>query len=404
MKKILVVGPALSHSGYGEQTRFALRSLKENADKFDIYLSILNWGQTGFIHEETEEFLWIRSLAQKTQQHAQSGGQYDVSLQITIPNEFKKYAPVNIGYTAGIETTAISPSWFEPLQMMDKVIVPSVHAKNSIVTTVFGNPQGQQFRVTTPVEVVSFPFKQVDTEPLDINLTSSKNFLAVSQWGPRKNLETLIDTYFKSFKDDEDVGLILKVNLASDSVIDKEETTRKIKDLKARYKDAKCKLYLLHGTLSEGQLKSLYTNPKVVALVNTSHGEGFGLPMFEAAGNDLPIIAPNWSGHLDFLTVDGKEMFSDVKVQIAKVQPQHVWKGVIEEETGWAYVDTSSLKKRMTDMVGGEYPRLKARAVKHGKWIRETFAKENIYSAFIDKIYDKEVEDWLNSINTVEKD
>lgn len=393
MKKILVVGPALSHSGYGEQTRFALRSLREQADKFDVYLNIINWGQTGFLHKEDEEFVWLRSLAAKTQQYAQQGGQFDVSLQVTIPNEFKKYAPVNIGYTAGIETTAISPTWFEPLQMMDKVIVPSQHAKNSIVTTVFANQQGQQFQVTTPVEVVSFPFKDVQAEPLDIELTSSKNFLAVSQWGPRKNLETLVDTFFKTFKDESDIGLVLKINLASDSMIDREETTKRVKALKAKYADSKCKLYLLHGTLSEGQLKTLYTNPKIVALVNTSHGEGFGLPMFEAAGNDLPVIAPNWSGHLDFLTVDGKEMFSDVKVQIAKVQPQHVWKGVIEENVGWAYVDATNLKKRMMDMVSGEYPRLKARAVKHGKWIRETFKSVKLYNEFISKLESGESED-----------
>jgi hypothetical protein len=175
----------------------------------------------------------------------------------------------------------------------------------------------------------------------------------------------------------------MKVNLANDSQIDKEEARKRIKTYTAKYPDAKCKIYLLHGSLTEGQLKSLYTNPKIAALVNTSHGEGFGLPIFEAAGNDLPIIAPNWSGHLDFLTVDGKEMFSEVKCEIAAVNPQHVWKGVIEEGTGWAYIDTNHLKKRMLDMVGGEYPRLKARAVKHGKWIRETFNNKKVYTIFL---------------------
>jgi len=394
MKKILVFGPALSQSGYGEQTRFALRCLRENEDKFDIYLNMTNWGQTGQLHKETEEYLWIKSLIVKTQQYAQSGGQFDVSLQVTIPNEFKKYAPVNIGYTAGIETTAISPAWFEPLQMMDKVIVPSTHAKNTIVDTLFSNQQGQQFKVTTPVEVVSFPHKEVEAEPLELNLTTSKNFLAIAQVSPRKNIDALVDTYFKTFKDNSDVGLVMKVNLANDSQIDKEEARKRIKTYTANYPDAKCKIYLLHGSLTEGQLKSLYINPKIIALVNTSHGEGFGLPMFEAAGNDLPVIAPNWSGHLDFLTVDGKEMFSEVKCEIAAVNPQHVWKGVIEEGTGWAYIDTNHLKKRMIDMVGGEYSRLKARAVKHGKWIRETFSQDRqntkLYNNLVNKVQEEE--------------
>ena len=37
----------------------------------------------------------------------------DISLQITIPNEFEKMCPVNIGYTAGIETNKVAPIWLQ---------------------------------------------------------------------------------------------------------------------------------------------------------------------------------------------------------------------------------------------------------------------------------------------------
>ena len=36
-KKIIVRAPALTQSGYGEQARFALRSLRAHEDKFDIF-------------------------------------------------------------------------------------------------------------------------------------------------------------------------------------------------------------------------------------------------------------------------------------------------------------------------------------------------------------------------------
>ena len=51
----------------------------------------------------------------------QQGGQFDVSLQVTIPNEWEPLAPVNIGVTAGIETTRVTPVWLEKSNMMDKV-------------------------------------------------------------------------------------------------------------------------------------------------------------------------------------------------------------------------------------------------------------------------------------------
>ena len=67
-KRILVKGPCLSQSGYGEQTRFALRSLREYQDQFDISLLNLSWGQTGWIWEDNEEREWIDSLIQKNSQ------------------------------------------------------------------------------------------------------------------------------------------------------------------------------------------------------------------------------------------------------------------------------------------------------------------------------------------------
>ena len=42
MKKILINAPVLSASGYGEMARFALRTLRQHQDKFDIYLNLLN--------------------------------------------------------------------------------------------------------------------------------------------------------------------------------------------------------------------------------------------------------------------------------------------------------------------------------------------------------------------------
>ena len=108
-KKIIVKAPVLSRSGYGEQTRFALRALRSVEDKVDIYIVSIPWGATGFINYYDEERLWIDGILQKTAAYLQGGGQFDISLQVTIPNEFEIMAPINIGFTAGIETTKVAP-------------------------------------------------------------------------------------------------------------------------------------------------------------------------------------------------------------------------------------------------------------------------------------------------------
>jgi len=88
MKKILISGPILSRSGYGEMARFALRSLKENQE-LDLYISPTPWGNTGWLWEENEERKLIDQLAAKTDVYIQQSGgkpEFDISLQISIPN------------------------------------------------------------------------------------------------------------------------------------------------------------------------------------------------------------------------------------------------------------------------------------------------------------------------------
>ena len=123
-KKVLLRAPLLTRSGYGEQSRFALRSLRTREDVFDIYIQPLEWGKTSWIALVDEEREWIDKTIEKTIAHIQQGGTFDMSLQVTIPNEWEKLAPVNIGYTAGIETSKVAPLWLQKAnETMNSVIL-----------------------------------------------------------------------------------------------------------------------------------------------------------------------------------------------------------------------------------------------------------------------------------------
>ena len=87
-KKVLLKGPILTQSGYGHHTRTVLRALRTHEDLFDIYIHALSWGATGWLWEDTEERKWIDQTVQKTLEYARYGGTFDVSLQVTIPNEW----------------------------------------------------------------------------------------------------------------------------------------------------------------------------------------------------------------------------------------------------------------------------------------------------------------------------
>ena len=352
-KKIFVRGPVLSQSGYGEQARFALRALRSREDLFDIYIQPINWGQTGWIWEESEFRDWMDERILQTQLLIQQQAlQPDMSLQITIPNEFQKICPINIGYTAGIETDRVAPAWLQKGNEMDKILVVSNHAKNTYVGTIAqatNNQTGETFpyKLETPVEVVweNTEFQTESEEIPGFEPRHDFNFLCVSQMGPRKNLENTIKWFVEEFVDQE-VGLILKTNTRGNSRMDLEYTENVLETILKAYPERKCSVSLLHGDLSNKQMRALYTHDKIKAMVNISHGEGFGLPLFEAARYALPIISIGWSGQVDFLD----DKFLKVKHDLGQVQQHAVWDGVIQEDSQWAYAEQGSFKMALRQM------------------------------------------------------
>ena len=294
--------------GYGEQSRFALRALRSQEDLFEVYIQPIPWGQTGWIWQDNEFRQWMDKRIIETQILLQNKNlQPDISLQITIPNEFQKIAPVNIGYTAGIETTKVAPVWLQKgNEEVDKILVVSQHAKDTYENTTAQakTPDGQmvQYKLQTPVEVVwentPMPSESEDIEGFDP--PCDFNFLVVSQMGPRKNFGNTIKWFVEEFIDQE-VGLIVKTNVKGNSNIDRDATERALRGVLKAYPDRKCKVSLLHGDLSDKQMRGLYEHHKIKALVNISHGEGFGLPMFEASRYGLPVVTVGWSGQIDLL-------------------------------------------------------------------------------------------------------
>ena len=419
-KNVLLIGPVLTRSGYGEQARFALRALKSREELFNVYIKPITWGQTSWIIDDTPERRWIDETIEKTIAYLQQGGQFDLSVQVTIPNEFKKITPRDIGYTAGIETTHCAPEWTHQCNQMDSVIVVSQHSKNVISNAKFeGTDDNTNEKVvlenTTPITAVNYPVKHFDSLPdLELNLETEFNFLTVAQMGPRKNLETTVKCFIEEFKD-ENVGLVIKTNVAKNCKMDRNVCFTNLSNMiqSVSTEERKCKIYLLHGHMTDAEMHSLYKDENINALVAIPHGEGFGLPIFEAAYSGLPIVSIGWSGQCDFLydrQLPPQAHFYEVSFDISVVPDSAVWEGVILKNSGWAYARPESVKEQMracySDIVNETENTIAANSANRAKELQEVFSEEKIYDAFISVVSDverekqkqEEVENLLNDL------
>ena len=396
MKKIILKGPILTRSGYGEQARFALRSLRSRKDLYDIYIQPLTWGETSWLSDVSEERAWIDQTIEKTIPYIQQGGQFDLSLQVTIPNEFEQMAAVNIGYTAGIETTKVAPEWLQRGNLMSKLIVVSSHSKNVFLSTTAHaynketNESTDNYKLMTPIDVVNYPVKKFENLPeIELDLDYDFNFLLISQMGARKNIPNTIKWFIEEFKNEE-VGLVVKTNIAKNSLIDRRHTEQQLKDIvnsNDAYKDRKCKVYLLHGEMSDEEIHSIYEHKKVKAFVSLPHGEGYGLPLFEAAYSGLPVVTVGWSGQLDFLMDEGgNEFFYNVAFDLQPVQKEAEWKGVVEPGSMWAYARESSAKEKMRECYNDISSGQKQIACEYAVQLQDRFNEDKLYADFVNSI------------------
>ena len=411
----LVTAPVATRSGYGSHSRDICRSLI-SMDKYNVKIFPVRWGNTpqNALNDADPN---DKVIIDRLMNDANLEKQPDVHIHIVIPNEFQPVAKYNIGITAGIETTACPPEWIEGMNRMDLNIVPSKFTKETLKNMSFDRVDEQskekigELKVNKPIEVLfegtdTNIFKKTKVFSKELNDKFSKIkedfcFLFVGHWlqgdlgNDRKDLGMLVKTFLETFKNmKKSPALLMKSSGATFSLIDKREILVKIEDIK-RSVDAKVlpSIYLLHGDLTDEEMNELYNHPKVKSHVTFTHGEGFGRPLLEASISQKPIIASNWSGHVDFLT---KNLSILLNGSMKKVSKQSFQKGIYVKDSYWFTVNYQAASKVLKN-VFQNYNRFALNAAKQGTINKSRFSLNKMTEIF-EKILDDNVPEFPKEV------
>ncbi|MDB4543209.1 hypothetical protein N9Z73_00010 [bacterium] len=415
MKPDLVIScPASSRSGYGDHSRDIIRSLIA-IDKYNVMVLDQPWGgcPRNSLTRGVDDDIISRCILQMKSKPK-------VWIQVTVPNEFQPVGEYNIGITAGMETDLVSAQWVQGCNNMDLVIVPSKHAKFAFENTSYTKTDKQtgqssgELKVTTPIEVVfeglaleiynkitPDNYKQM-SDNIITTLDGIKQdfcYLTVGHWlsgefgHDRKDIGGVVQTFLHTFKDrakQNQPALILKTSSATYSLSDRYEMLQRIESIKRAFgENAQLpEVYLLHGDLTPDQMNLLYNHNKVKAMVSFTHGEGFGRPLLEFGITGKPVIAPDWSGHVDFLSEYGVGLPGELK----PVHSSAVWKDVIIPESKWFYVNHGYASGVLKDVVDN-YKKHNTVTRKQTQYIKDNFSLEAMDIEF-SNIINKRVPDF----------
>lgn len=390
MRTCIISSPLATQSGYGAHAReFIENIIEQKNNKWDIKLISMPWGATAFTHK-LDDSMQKRLIPIPIQ------SQPDIWVQITVPNEFQKIGKYNIGVTAGTEGDLCPKEWIECINRMNLTIVPSQFTKQVFINTA----KKHNITITTNIQVVSEYFdSKIYNRNKKGNLSILNDieeefcYLFVGHWlqgslgEDRKNISGLIHNFIETFKNKKEIpALILKTGGATSSIVDRSNIESKINQIYELFPKNTIfpNIYLLHGELSDKEMNLLYNHKKVKALVSYTKAEGFGRPLLEFSTTDKPIIAPHYSGQIDFLK---EKYIVNLPGQLTNIHHSAQSKFLIKDAR-WFTPDYKKASEYLID-VFENYSNYLDNAVEQRKFVTTNFSKaavKKLYSNVLDII------------------
>jgi len=400
--KIFIKGPLLSMSGYGNHARQVLEFVFEKHKLDEIFCDVTSWGNTNwnlvsdFLPEGVFDKIINNFISEQDINSLQTNNMpyFDISYQICFPDEWtNNVAKKNIGFFAGIETTICCEKWIDKINLMDKVVVPSNHALNSIhnaakyhynpvvKTDIAVIPEWFYDEFNCKLNVDIFDLKEVKTEN---NLLIIGQLNKINPEIDRKNILKTLESSILALKD-TNWGIVLKMYTENNSYFDFKKTKKIIKTyISMNFKKIDLpKIYLVHGNMKNKEVSCLYKNKKINCLVSGTRGEGFGLTFLEAAASGIPIVATKWSAYDEYLDYYLEVDFNLVKIpsSLSKVNNDfEIYSNIWVENAKWAEFNQKSMTSNIRKVINNDYNNIKV--LDQQKSILNKYSKNAIMSIY----------------------
>ena len=162
--------------------------------------------------------------------------------------------------------------------------------------------------IVQPKEMSGFP----------IDLDNKFVVFSMSQWIQRKGFDALIAAYCMEFDDNDDALLVIKTYIDAMNThingFNKQlhVVGNEIKKIKSGIikngRPSNAKIIPICNILSYNNISWLYSKADVFALA--TRGEGFGLTISESIMHEIPVIVPNFGGHVDYIDKESNFLFN----------------------------------------------------------------------------------------------
>ncbi len=194
-------------------------------------------------------------------------------------------------------------------------------------------------------------------EPLMLRLATGQSverfrtrFLNISALSPRKNLVGLMRAWLRATKRDDDAVLISKTTLyhAGEYAYYLRQLDTMEQELGKRFAEAAPVLTILR-VFPDRDLPRLYA--AATHYLSTSHGEGWDLPMLEAAAAGLRLIAPDHTAYQTYLDASVARLIPSSEIPV--VFPYHGPTRRLFRGQNWWQPDEDATVAAIQDAIAG---------------------------------------------------